>query len=160
MTNHTVAGFRLSIQQERLWSQQILNAAPFWAECELLVEGPLDAAKLQEAIRGLVTRHEILRTVFHRQTGVKVPFQVILETSDFAWQAEDLSGLDESAQGQAIRSLVGNLDAGFDIEQGPALHVVLAKLAPEKHALVLQVPARAPTCGRCRVSPAKSGELT
>ncbi len=141
MTNHTVAGFRLSIQQERLWSQQILNAAPFWAECELLVEGPLDAAKLQEAIRGLVTRHEILRTVFHRQTGVKVPFQVILETSDFAWQAEDLSGLDESAQGQAIRSLVGNLDAGFDIEQGPALHVVLAKLAPEKHALVLQVPA-------------------
>ena len=78
-------------------------SSPFWAECELLVEGPLDAAKLQEAVGVVVTRHEILRTVFHRQTGLKLPFQVILESPDFAWQSVDLTGLDEAAQGEKIR---------------------------------------------------------
>ena len=43
------------------------------------VKGKLDASKLRDAIREVVGRHEILRTVFHRHTGVKVPFQVILE---------------------------------------------------------------------------------
>ena len=141
MSNNTVAGFRLSTQQERLWSQQAGMTSPFWAECEILVEGPLDVAKLQVAIRGVVERHEILRTVFHRQTGLKLPFQVILETPDFAWQVADCTGLDESAQRTAIDSLISHRDAGFDLEKGPALHVVLARLAPTKHALLLSLPA-------------------
>jgi len=141
MSNNTVAGFRLSTQQERLWSQMTGKVSPFWAECELLVDGPLDAAKLQGIIRGIIIRHEILRTAFHRQTGLKVPFQVILETPGFAWETTDLTGLDESAQRQKIRNLVSNRDTKFDFEQGPALHVVLAVLAPQKHALVLSLPA-------------------
>ena len=141
MSNDTAAGFRLSTQQERLWSQQTGNAASFWAECELLVEGPLDAAKLQAVIRGVIERHEILRTVFHRRTGLKLPFQVILDAPDFAWRAEDLSALGESAQRKKICSLVSNRDAGFDLEKGPALFVVLTTLAPQKHALVLSLPA-------------------
>jgi len=141
MSNNTVAGFRLSTQQERLWSQMTGKVSPFWAECELLVDGPLDAAKLQGIIRGIIIRHEILRTAFHRQTGLKVPFQVILETPGFAWETTDLTGLDESAQRQKIRNLVSNRDTKFDFEQGPALHVVLAVLAPQNHALVLSLPA-------------------
>ena len=84
MSTNTAAGFRLSTQQERIWSQQAGMTSPFWSGCEVLVEGPLDAAKLQDVLRGIVTRHEILRTVFHRQTGLKLPFQVILEAPDFA----------------------------------------------------------------------------
>src|SRR5664279_1056539 len=121
MSNNTVAGFRLSTQQERLWSQQTGGASAFWAECELLVEGPLDAAKLQAVVRGVVERHEILRTVFHHQTGLKLPFQVILEAPDFAWHIEELSTVDESVQRRKVRNLVSNRDAGFDLEQGPAL---------------------------------------
>ena len=79
MSNNTVAGFRLSTHQERLCSQQTGNTSPFRAESELLVEGPLDATTLQAALRGVVQRHEILRTVFQHQTGLKLPFQVILE---------------------------------------------------------------------------------
>jgi amino acid adenylation domain-containing protein len=141
MTDNTVAGFRLSTQQERLWSQQAGNVSPFWTECEFLVDGPLDAAKLKAAVREVVSRHEILRTVFHRQTGLRLPFQVILESPDFAWQVADLTGLDECTQREKLRNLVSSRDAGFDLEQGPGLHVVLAKLAAQKHALVLSVPS-------------------
>ena len=141
MSGNTVAGFRLSTQQERLWSQQSSNASPFWAECEHLVEGPVDVAKLQDVIRGIVIRHEILRTVFHRQTGLKMPFQVILETPDFAWQKADLTSLDEIAQSEKLRDLVSNRDSGFDLERGPALHVLLATVAPQRYILVLSLPA-------------------
>ena len=141
MSQNTAAGFRLSTQQERLWSQQAGKAAPFWAECELRVEGPVDAAKLQEVIRGVVQRHEILRTVFHRQTGLKLPFQVILDPPEFAWQAVDLTGLEEAAQSEKARALVSSRESAIDLEYGPALHVVLARLASQKHALVLSLPA-------------------
>lgn len=147
MSNQTVAGFRLSTQQERTWSQQTGAAVPFWVECELTVEGSLDARKLQEAIRGVVQRHEILRTVFHRQTGLKVPFQVIQDSPDFAWQMVDLNGLVDSAQGETIRKLVADRDSGFDLAKGPVLHVVLAKVAPQMHSVTMSLPA---LCGDVR----------
>ena len=105
-----------------------------------MLEGHLDAAKLQDAIRSVVERHEILRTVFHRQTGVKLPFQVIQQSPDFAWQTADLTRMDEKAQRTQIGKLVSERDTDFDLEKGPALHAVLAKLAAEKHSLVLSLP--------------------
>ncbi len=148
MSNQTVAGFRLSTQQERVWSQQqTASASPFWAECELLWEGTLNAAKLQEAIRSVVRRHEILRTVFHRQTGLLVPFQVILESADIDWQITDVSGFEHDAQREQIAKLVANRKASADLEKGPVLHAVLAEVAPQKHVITLAVPT---LCGDLR----------
>jgi amino acid adenylation domain-containing protein len=141
MSEQTVAGFRLSSQQERTWSQQAGVMAPFWAECELDVSGALDPAKLQGAIRAVVARHEILRTGFHLQTGVTVPFQIIRGEPSFGWSAADLSGLEPAAQRTKLISLISEPNPAFDLEKGPALHVVLAKVAPERHTLVLSLPA-------------------
>src|SRR5271169_175183 len=141
MSNQTVEGFRLSTQQERIWSLQSGTVAPFWVECEIAIEGPLDAEKLHAEIRRIVQRHEILRTVFHRQTGLKAPFQVILESLDFSWQTSDLSELNENAQREGIGKLVNARDSGIDLEKGPVLSVVLAKEAPQRHCLVLSLPA-------------------
>src|SRR6516164_10448034 len=119
MSNPTVAGFRLSVQQNRTWSQQLGHPPPsLWAECELALEGPLDPARLKDSIRHAVSRHEILRTVFHRQTGVKVPFQVILDSPEFGWTEADLGGLDEQAQRSRIRELVNSGQASTDPEKG------------------------------------------
>src|SRR5215471_14718408 len=123
MSNPTVAGFRLSIQQDRIWSQQ--NSEQ-WAECEFALDGPLDTAKLRQAIREVVARHEILRTVFHRQTGVKVPFQVILDSPGFAWK--------EAVEDPAQRT-------PLDVEKGPALSAVLLEVSPDNHVLGLRLPA-------------------
>ena len=158
MSNNTVAGFRLSTQQERLWSQMTGKVSPFWAECELLVEGPLDAAKLQGVVRGIVVRHEILRTVFHRQTGLKVPFQVILDTPDFAWETADLTGMDESAQRQKLR----------ESRQRTATPDSILSEVPRSTSCWRHSRRRSmlwcsdfrlfvPTWARCRISPTKSG---
>src|ERR1700748_2492130 len=98
MSNQAVAGFRLSIQQDRIWSQHVSEDVPLWSGCELVLEGPLDVAKLRGSIQAVVARHEILRTVFHRQTGIKVPFQVIQETADYGWRVEDLRSLGPEMQ--------------------------------------------------------------
>ncbi len=141
MSNQTVAGFRLSIQQDRTWSQYAGEGWPFWAECELHVSGDLDPAKLRDAIREIVSRHEILRTVFHRQAGMKVPFQVIQDTPDFVWRAADLSGLDEEARDKELRSLVNQQKAAYDLEKSPPLEVALVKSGLGEHILILSLPA-------------------
>jgi amino acid adenylation domain-containing protein len=139
MSNPTVAGFRLSVQQDRAWSQQ--TGQRLWADCELALDGPLDAARLRNAITQVVSRHEVLRTVFHRQTGVKVPFQVILDSPEFAWTTADLVGLDESAQHSRISDLIDKRHASTDSEKGPTLSVVLAQLSAHRHILALSLPA-------------------
>jgi len=77
MSDATMAGFKLSPQQERLWIQQTGNPEPFLSRCEVLLEGPLEEAALRQALRQVVARHESLRTVFERQAGFTIPFQVI-----------------------------------------------------------------------------------
>src|SRR4051812_17933397 len=66
---HTSEGFRLSPQQRLLWR---LNgeARAFRVECAVRIDGPLDLAALQAAVRAVVARHEILRTVYPCPPGM------------------------------------------------------------------------------------------
>jgi amino acid adenylation domain-containing protein len=141
MSDQTVAGFRLSIQQDRTWSQHTCEVWPYWAECELAVKGRLDEAKLREAIRLVVTRHEILRTVFHRHAGVKAPFQVILDSPEFGWRTADLSGIDAAKRADEYWKLSADRNAAFDIQKLPALRVLLTKVASDEHIVVLSLTA-------------------
>ena len=156
MSNQAVAGFRLSAQQERTWSQHPDTVKPFWAACDWRLEGAVDPAKLQEAIREVVTRHEILRTVFHRQTGVKVPFQVITENPEFAWTYDDLSAADTAVLQTPLEAPQRRCGAGINLEQGPALHVVLVRVAPERYRLRLSLPA---LCADLRTMQLLVGEI-
>ncbi|MBZ5723308.1 MAG: amino acid adenylation domain-containing protein [Acidobacteriia bacterium] len=158
MASNTMAGFRLSTQQERVWAQQqIGHGARFRAQCAVLIEGPLLVSKLQEALRAVVERHEILRTVFHRQAGLKVPFQVILESGEPAWNILDLSGSGEATQNQTIEKLFLS-ETEFNLERGPVLQASLAILAPEKHVLVLRLPALSADSPSLRKLVAEIGE--
>src|SRR4051794_20610303 len=89
--------FRLSAQQERIWSLQADSSEPFCSECHFLVEGPLDTARLKDSVRAVIGAHEILRTVFRRQPGLKLPFQVIETEAAFIWRDLDLSGMESGA---------------------------------------------------------------
>src|ERR1051326_7348439 len=109
--NNTIAGFQLSTQQARIWSQHAGEGAPYRAWCEVRITGTLNEGALHKAFRQLVGRHEVLRTVFQRQAGVKVPFQVILESSDLLWETVDVSGMDAAAERAAA----------VDLEQGAPL---------------------------------------
>ena len=72
----SLQGIRLSPQQKRLWLLQGTDVG-FCAQATVLLTGPVDPAVLQEAVERVVARHEIFRTTFRREPGVKVPFQVI-----------------------------------------------------------------------------------
>ncbi len=71
--DQTTTGFHLSPQQKLLAHAPSLERA----ELVLLLEGPLDSARLHNAIRQLVEHHEILRTTYPRSAGMLAPFQVV-----------------------------------------------------------------------------------
>src|SRR6266700_1722450 len=96
MQEQASAGFWLSPQQKFAWrlQQEALHKTTR-AVCLISMEGQVDAGRVQECLREMVSRHEILRTVFRRQTGMKVPFQVVLETAGVDWDEAAISAVAE-----------------------------------------------------------------
>ena len=164
MPPETTAGFRLSPQQDRLWTQGGADVAAFRAQCAVRIEGPLDAERLRAALVSLVARYEILRTVFPHQAGMKVPFQVILDTESASGSAAsdaDVSGFHANSAlswknfslatlthrtGTDIANSVDELlrsefAAPLDLEHGPVVRAVMGSISDRSSVLVLTLPA-------------------
>ncbi|MBV8202700.1 MAG: AMP-binding protein, partial [Acidobacteria bacterium] len=75
--SETIQGYRLSLQQERLWTLALATPEPFRARLEILLEGDLDEAALRRALQRVTERHEILRTRFSLLPGMTFPLQVV-----------------------------------------------------------------------------------
>jgi amino acid adenylation domain-containing protein len=140
MQEELVARFRLSPQQERLWSVG-RNGAAYRAQCALDLAGPLDAGALASAVEDVVARHEILRTAFPRVPGLTLPLQEITERSAGWDEPRDISALDARRQEAEIDALLALLRARRQATEEPTLRAALLKLAPERHALLLDLPA-------------------
>src|SRR6266516_1711642 len=142
MQEQATAGFWLSPQQKFAWSLlQDPVRAPARAVCVVSLEGAVDAVRLRESLQEVVSRHEIMRTVYRRQTGMKVPFQVVLDAAELAWEEADLSRVANSEQVSAVEELIEK-HAGLetDLAEGPALHALLIKLGEHRFNLMLSVP--------------------
>ena len=98
MTTESIAGFRLSPQQEHIVVAG--NEEGYPVSAALYRTGPLKLGALCKAVEAVVERHEILRTVFRKPRELKIPLQVILDGSAPDVRFEDLSGL--SAEEQTI----------------------------------------------------------
>jgi amino acid adenylation domain-containing protein len=135
------SGFRLSPQQERLWQWQAQSDGVYVVQCTLQIRGGLDASRLLQALRRIVSRHEILRTGFRKRPGMSLPFQVIADAGEVCWQTHDVSALAEQQQRTALMQMVQRERTGFDLEGGAVVRALLVKLAEKKHGLVLSLPA-------------------
>jgi amino acid adenylation domain-containing protein len=143
VANQKQTGFWLSPQQEHVWRSQLdTGMQAYRSQCLVMLEGAVDPGRLKECIAAVVKRHDILRTVFVRQPGIRVPFQVILDQAAFGWEAEEHSAastdalnaeLSAASHAERIRS--------FDFERGPLLSAVLVKLMEQKYGLTLTLPA-------------------
>jgi amino acid adenylation domain-containing protein len=139
MGDSAITGFRLSAQQERTFAQTAGEKSPYRSYCVTALDGPLETARLESALRKAVARHEILRTVFLRQAGVKLPFQVIREDIE---PSCTFSECGSEADSECIARLLKEFNSReFDLEHGPLLRAVIAKVSDKRHVLLLGLPS-------------------
>jgi amino acid adenylation domain-containing protein len=128
----------LSYAQQRLWflyrlkPQQALYNVPYVVR----LQGRLHASVLERSLRGVVERHEALRTRFEVIGGE--PAQVIEPVPELLLVVTDLSGLAEpEREPEAQRQVTAEALRPFDLRAGPLLRASLWKLAEQDHVLVL-----------------------
>jgi amino acid adenylation domain-containing protein len=130
--------FPQSSAQQRLWfvdRMQPGNAA-YNVSRGYLLSGPLDVDALRRAVGEIVHRHESLRTVF--ASADEGPVQVVQQRVDVPVEAEAVDGATLQARRDAARRRAREeAGRGFDLERGPLLRVILLRVDPAEHALVL-----------------------
>jgi amino acid adenylation domain-containing protein len=124
----------LSYVQERLWLvQQRDGDSSYNMSGALTLEGPLSMTALDAALKGLVERHEPLRTRFLLKAGESAPQQCI-DTS-----APAVLMVQQAHQEEAAGLVKEHAEQIFDLAQGPQLSVLVLEVAPEKHVLSLAI---------------------
>lgn len=138
---HSRQGFRLSPQQQRLWLLQ-QESDVYRAQCVMMLTGELELAGLEEALRQVVRRHEMLRTTFYRHHEMKFPVQCVADSHLPLWYTVDLKSWSGPQQTTLIEALCRQeRRQPFDLEHGPLLRVLLLSLSPSRHGLLLSLPA-------------------
>ncbi len=128
----------LSFAQERLWFlAQLVPDNPFYnIPLALRLRGDLRKAALYRSICELVARHETLRTTFPARQGS--PVQLVAASLSVDLPVIDLQDLD-AAQREVEVQRLGTQEAlrPFDLTRTPPFRVVLVRLAPQEHLLLL-----------------------
>jgi amino acid adenylation domain-containing protein/thioester reductase-like protein len=97
----------------------------------LLVEGPLDVPRLEGAVRGLIARHEALRTSFATVDGE--PVQRV--HSEVPFEIERIEGGASADVDRLVEAFV----RPFDLAVAPLLRVGLIRLSDERSVLAFDL---------------------
>src|SRR5258708_2746820 len=86
----------LSFAQERLWFLDQLKpgSAVYNIPCAMRVRGPLNSTALEQSLREVVRRHEVLRTTI--AAGGGTPEQVVMAEAVFHLELLDLRNVSET----------------------------------------------------------------
>ena len=129
--------YPLSFAQQRLWLLHRLGGASAYNMPEAyLLETAFDADALEAAFRGLVARHEALRTAFVEVDGE--PRQRILASAEFRLKRIDLtSERDPEARARALADVEAALP--FDLAVPPLLRAAVLVLGPSRSVLLFTI---------------------
>src|SRR6059058_4287898 len=97
MQDEKAMSYRLSPQQELAWAMRP-DGPTDAGQLIVGLEGPVDVDRLRNAFSLLVDRHEILRSTYVRQPGMKTPLQVVGGSAPLDWELVDLSELEPATQ--------------------------------------------------------------
>jgi amino acid adenylation domain-containing protein len=128
----------LSFGQERLWflDQLQRGSSLYNVPRALRIRGPLAPVALQEALDGIVARHEVLRTIYVSMEGV--PRQIVGEPKSVGLRLVDLRGLEDGKQASTLQQLLRQeAQTPFDLSSDLMLRAILVQLGPEDHVLLL-----------------------
>ncbi|WP_285561454.1 non-ribosomal peptide synthetase, partial [Actinoplanes regularis] len=111
---------------------------PYVEQIVQTFDGPLDASTLRTSWEAMLARHAGLRASFRQLTGMPEPVQVIVRNVTLPWREVDLSDLTEdAAREEAGRIGVEERRRRFDMAKPPLLRVVLIKLGPARHRVMI-----------------------
>jgi amino acid adenylation domain-containing protein len=141
MTSKILEGFQLSPQQKRLWLLQ-QNENIYISQVAILLEGRVNLEILKAAIQKVVDCQEILRTSFHLPSSLKVPIQVIADTSNLSWRTIDLKKLENQKQSIKLEAIFQDeRHSVFSSEKNFLLHLALIALADNRQILTITLPS-------------------
>ena len=130
----------LSFAQRRLWFLDQLGAgAAYNVMIGMRHEGRLDEAVLRRALAAVADRHEVLRTSFLCDDDGR-PYQRVAPSVDIPVEVVDVTHLPRAEAEREVRRRAGErLTRPFDLERGPLLHVMVARLDETADALIVIV---------------------
>jgi amino acid adenylation domain-containing protein len=126
----------LSYAQQRLWflSQLEPNSALYNISRAFRLEGALDIDRLQQAVRAVVARHEVLRTTFVETD--RGPLQVVAPELDLPLQMCNVPWL----PGDEVERLIAlEAERPFNLAVGPLLRVTVFVASDHEHVLLLSI---------------------
>jgi hypothetical protein len=124
----------LSFAQQRLWFLAQLEgpSATYHLPVALRLVGELDVTALQAALRDVMARHEVLRTVFPAADGQ--PFQRVLEAEEADWE---LPAVAEVAAPEVAAAVAAVLAEPFDLAADVPVRARLLRVGAAEHVLVV-----------------------
>jgi amino acid adenylation domain-containing protein len=130
----------LSSAQQRLWflEQLGLSRHAYHLLEAIRLRGPLQVTALEQSLREVVRRHEVLRTTFTTVAGQ--PWQVIGPATYLPVLVVDLQGQAQPQQEAQLHALAQmEVQRPFDLAQGPLVRAILVRLSDEEHVLLLMM---------------------
>ncbi|MDQ7733304.1 amino acid adenylation domain-containing protein [Halomonas sp. SpR1] len=131
--------FPLSYSQRSLWlTWQLDPASPAYNMPGVFhLQGPLDVAAFESSVNDLVTRHEVLRTIYPQSEDGE-PLQEILS----GWQVpvlhDDLQHHTELDQEKELQSLIGEFSQRpFALDVEPPFRMAIYQLSTSHHAVAI-----------------------
>ncbi|MBW8687179.1 non-ribosomal peptide synthetase [Chitinophaga rhizophila] len=124
-------GYILSAAQQRLWVLHQLGdgLAAYNITHQVALTGDYDLTLFREAVYSVVARHEILRTVFRKNSAGEIRQWVLdMKALDFTIDTI-LVESDEELQAYLTKDAV----ATFDLEHGPLLRAALLQTGPDNY---------------------------
>ncbi|WP_053375082.1 non-ribosomal peptide synthase/polyketide synthase [Paenibacillus sp. FJAT-27812] len=127
--------YELSSVQKRLY---ILNqfegtGTSYNMPDAMIMEGHIDPARVEAALRTLIQRHESLRTSFHMQDGKAI--QQVHHAAEFHVElSEALHAPDEE-----LEQLTADFVRPFDLGQAPLMRAALVKLSEDRYLFLFDV---------------------
>ncbi|HDR6315510.1 TPA: amino acid adenylation domain-containing protein [Bacillus thuringiensis] len=132
--------YQLSSAQKRIWFLNKSNAINrvYDTPLHIYIEPSLKKDILQDAIRFLVERHEMLRTVFIEKNGE--PRQVILKSIAIDLIHHEIEHMAKKEQLEYLRKTINQTDdTPFDLEKGPLFRIRIFNLDKKKSYLYINL---------------------
>ncbi|MBW8684661.1 non-ribosomal peptide synthetase [Chitinophaga rhizophila] len=127
----------LSYGQEALWIiDQLDGSKQYQIVIPLRLKGQPDKAALEDALREIVSRHEILRTVIRQESSG--PFQYVRPADEWQLHMKDIPA--SADHSQALQDEIQKIfNTAYDLSGDYMLKANLFSLADDDHLLVLSM---------------------